>query len=337
LERTVIERTGELEQARLETLQRLALAAEYRDDDTHQHTERVGHASMLIARQLGLPDQMVQTIRDAAPLHDVGKLGVSDGLLLKPGELTAQEFQIMQQHTMVGAVILAGSSSCVLQMAEQIALTHHERWDGSGYPDGLAGEDIPLTARITALADAFDAMTHARPYKDAEPVDVVLAEIRRSSGTHFDPAVVTAFLTLDHVTLLHQTLSDREQTLSDLDQTLSDLDQTASARDQTASEQDEIASARDQDAREEAALPRGRAARARDASARARDQAADLRDRIADANAREQDRWSASRVNESADAEAVDYAARDRARAGADPESSARDRGRARQALPEQY
>jgi PAS domain S-box-containing protein len=202
LEQLVRERTRELEHSRLETLRRLALAAEYRDDDTHKHTERVGHTCMLIAGALDLPAETVKTIRDAAPLHDIGKLGISDSIMLKPGKLDAREYQTMKQHTVIGAAILADSASCVLRMAQQIALTHHERWDGSGYPDGLAGEDIPLTARITAVADAFDAMAHERPYKEASPIDVVLAEIRRASGSHFDPAVVRAFLGLDHPALV---------------------------------------------------------------------------------------------------------------------------------------
>ncbi|MDP8909037.1 MAG: HD domain-containing protein [Chloroflexota bacterium] len=203
LERTVAERTSELEQSRRETLQRLALAAEYRDDDTHNHTERVGRTSMLIARKFGLPEETVQTICEAVPLHDVGKLGISDAILLKPGPLTAAEYTIMQDHTLIGAAILVDSSSAVLQMAAQIALSHHERWNGSGYPHGVAGEDIPLAARIAAIADTFDAITHTRPYKDARTIDDALAVIRLASGTLFDPAVVSTFLTLDHTQLVH--------------------------------------------------------------------------------------------------------------------------------------
>lgn len=202
LARTVAERTAELEHARRETLRRLALAAEYRDDDTHQHTERVGHTSMLIARALGLPEETVRTIRDAAPLHDIGKLGISDTILLKPGPLTDDERDTMQRHSRIGAAILAHGSSSVLRMAEEIALRHHERWDGTGYPCGLACLDIPLTARITAVADTFDAITHRRPYVVARTVEDALAEIRRVSGTHIDPDVVDAFLTLDHAALL---------------------------------------------------------------------------------------------------------------------------------------
>jgi len=202
LARTVRERTAELEHSRRETLRRLALAAEYRDDDTHQHTERVGHTSMLIARALGLSDELARTIRDAAPLHDIGKLGISDNILLKRGPLTAFEFQAMQRHSQIGAAILANGSSRVLRMAEQIALCHHERWDGTGYPGRLAHEAIPLTARITAIADTFDAITHVRPYKDARSIEDAVAEIRRVSGTQFDPAIVCTFLTLDLAALL---------------------------------------------------------------------------------------------------------------------------------------
>lgn len=202
LERLVRTRTAELEQSRRETLQRLALAAEYRDDDTNRHTERVGHTSMLVARELGLPESLVQTIGDAAPLHDVGKLGISDAIMLKPGRLTAAQYDRMKEHTVIGAAILADSSSGVLRMAAEIALAHHERWNGTGYPRGLAGEQIPLAARITAIADTFDAITHSRPYKDARPIAVALAEIRDASGSLFDPAVVGAFLKLDHSALV---------------------------------------------------------------------------------------------------------------------------------------
>jgi PAS domain S-box-containing protein len=197
LEREVRDRTAELEEARLETLRRLALAAEYRDDETFEHTERVGHTSALIALQLGMPEADAAVLRQAAPLHDVGKLGLSDSILLKPGPLSADEFAKVKRHTVDGAEILSGSSSCVLQVAEQIALNHHERWDGSGYPNGVAGEDIPLPARIVAVADVFDALTHARPYKQAWSIGDALAEIRAQRGTHFDPRILDAFECLD--------------------------------------------------------------------------------------------------------------------------------------------
>jgi response regulator RpfG family c-di-GMP phosphodiesterase len=191
------QRTVDLEDSRLETLQRLALAAEYRDDDTFQHTERVGRTALLLAEALGLPEQEAELIHLAAPLHDVGKLGVPDHILLKPGFLTTIEFARMTQHTSDGACILANSNSDVLQLAEQIALNHHEWWNGSGYPHGLEAEQIPLAARIVALADVFDALTHARPYKHAWPLDQATAEVHRLRGQQFDPAIVDAFDQLD--------------------------------------------------------------------------------------------------------------------------------------------
>ena len=198
LQRTVRERTRELEMARVETLQRLALAAEYRDDDTHQHTERVGALAAMLARGIGLAKDEVAVIRRAAPLHDIGKLGVSDAILLKRGTLSGREQKAMQAHTTIGARILAGSQSEVLRVGEEIALTHHERWDGNGYPRGIPGELIPISGRVTTLADVFDALTHTRPYKDVWPVQQAVDEIARLSESYFDPQVVQAFLALDH-------------------------------------------------------------------------------------------------------------------------------------------
>ena len=202
LERTVRERTQALEESRLETLQRLALAAEYRDDDTHQHTERVGRTAALIARELGLPDDAVALIRRAAPLHDIGKVGISDTVLLKPGKLTPEEFRAMQEHVGIGARILAEGKFPVLRLARGIALTHHERWDGTGYPDGRAGEPILLAGRIVAVADVFDALAQKRPYKRAWSLADAVTEIERLAGEHFDPDVVEAFADLDHRRLL---------------------------------------------------------------------------------------------------------------------------------------
>ena len=187
----------ELEAARLETLQRLALAAEYRDDATYEHTERVARTAALIAQQLGLSEAGVSLIRQAAPLHDIGKLAVSDTVLLKPGKLTDEEFEQIKGHPAAGAAILSGSTSDVLRLAEEIALTHHEWWDGSGYPAGLRGEAIPLSGRIVAIADVFDALTHARPYKRAWPLREALVEIHRFRERRFDPALVDAFERLD--------------------------------------------------------------------------------------------------------------------------------------------
>lgn len=194
LEAAVAERTRELEDARSKTLHRLALAAEYRDDATFQHTERVGRTSAQIATRLGLGAKEIGILRKAAPLHDVGKIGIPDSILLKPGKLTAHEYGVMKTHTKIGAQLLEGSGSPILQMATIIARSHHEHWDGAGYPDRLGGEGIPLVGRIVAVADVFDALTHDRPYKSAWPVEQAIAEIRRGAGSQFDPRVVTAFL-----------------------------------------------------------------------------------------------------------------------------------------------
>ncbi len=197
LERAVRQRTAELEEARLETLRRLALASEYRDDETFEHTERVGRMAALLADQLGLSATEIATLRQAAPLHDVGKLGLSDSILLKPGKLSPDEFEQVKRHTLDGAEILSGSSSTVLQTAERIALSHHEWWDGHGYPHGLAGDAIPTCARIVAVADVFDALIHSRPYKHAWPIPDAVAEIHRLKGSQFDPRIIDAFDRLD--------------------------------------------------------------------------------------------------------------------------------------------
>jgi len=196
LELMIAERTRELDEARAETLRQLAIAAEYRDDETYQHTERVGHVAARLALGLGLPAGQVTLLRQAAPLHDVGKLAIPDCILLKPGRLTDQEFDVMKTHAELGARLLSSGSSPVLQMAAVIAGTHHERWDGRGYPKGLTGEAIPLVGRIVAVADVFDALTHDRPYKPAWTVERAIAEIGGGAGSQFDPRVVTAFLAL---------------------------------------------------------------------------------------------------------------------------------------------
>jgi len=202
LERQVRERTADLEQTRLEILHRLALAGEYRDDATQEHARRLGRTAALLADRLGLPRASVRRIGPAATLHDIGKIGIPDSILLKPGGLTPDEFAVMKRHVAIGAQLLSGSRAPLLTMAEEIAATHHERWDGSGYPRGLAGEEIPIAGRIAALADVFDVLTHARPYKQAWPLDQALGEVRTQAGRHFDPRVVGAFETLDHAALL---------------------------------------------------------------------------------------------------------------------------------------
>ena len=197
LDEACAERTVELEQARLESLTILASIGEYHDDDTSQHTRRVGRSAARIAEAMGLADALVAELRDAAPLHDIGKIGVPRPILRKPDVLTEDERVIMQRHARIGAEILASASSPVLRLAAEIAHRHHERWDGTGYPDGLAGEDIPLAGRITAVADVFDALTHERPYKSAWEPKQAAAEIRAQAGRQFDPAVVDAFLQLN--------------------------------------------------------------------------------------------------------------------------------------------
>ena len=193
LEAKVRERTRELVEAQIEIIERLAIAAEFRDDNTGQHTQRVGQMSALLARQLGLPDAQVSLIARAAPLHDVGKIGVPDTILMKMGKLTPAEFEVVKQHTVIGARILSGGKFPLLRLAEEIAFAHHERWDGAGYA-GLRGTDIPLPGRIVAVADVFDALTQQRPYKPAWPVAEAIAEIDRQRERQFDPAVVDAFL-----------------------------------------------------------------------------------------------------------------------------------------------
>ena len=186
----------DLEHAQFEMLARLAAAAEFRDDDTGQHTRRVGDLSVAIAERLGLPGPQIELMRLAAPLHDLGKIAIPDAILGKPGKLTEEELAKMRTHTTVGAQMLTGSPFALLELAEQIALTHHEKWDGSGYPAGLAGDAIPIAGRIVAAADVYDALTHTRPYKAAWSTTDAIAELTRQAGAHFDPAVIDAFLTL---------------------------------------------------------------------------------------------------------------------------------------------
>lgn len=188
------EASRRLEQAHEETILRLAIAAEYRDDDTATHIQRMSSYSEAIAARMGLTPDEIVTVKRASPMHDIGKIGIRDAILQKPGKYTPEEFEEMKSHTIIGARILQGSSSELLQMGEMIALNHHEKWDGSGYPFGHKGEAIPLVARIVALADVFDALTTKRCYKPAFPVDDALDIIKKGRGTHFDPEVVRAFL-----------------------------------------------------------------------------------------------------------------------------------------------
>ncbi|KUJ72781.1 HD domain-containing phosphohydrolase [Thiomicrospira sp. WB1] len=194
LEAKVRERTEALETAQLEMIYRLGRAAEYRDNETGNHVRRVSLFAQAIAEQLGMDQAYCDLIRIASPMHDVGKIGVSDTILLKPGKLNDDEYARMQSHVEIGGEILSNGQSELLKMAREIALTHHEKYDGKGYPHGLKGEDIPLSGRIVAIADVYDALTSARPYKEAWPSDKAVALIEREKGAHFDPQLVDAFL-----------------------------------------------------------------------------------------------------------------------------------------------
>lgn len=187
-------RMDELKRTRLEIVQRLGLAAEYKDNETGLHVIRMSHYSRILARALGWSEADCDDLLNAAPMHDVGKIGIPDAVLRKPGKLDADEWAVMRQHVSIGANIIGEHPSGLLRMAQRIALTHHEKWDGSGYPNGLAGEDIPIEGRIVAIADVFDALTSERPYKQAWPVEEAVAFLREQSGQHFDPDLVELFI-----------------------------------------------------------------------------------------------------------------------------------------------
>lgn len=185
-----------LRQSRLQIVQRLGRAAEYKDNETGMHVLRMSHFSRALALAIGCAPEWAEDLLLAAPMHDVGKIGIPDAVLLKPGPLTEEEWKIMRQQPAIGAEILGEHEGGVLQLARTIALTHHEKWDGSGYPAGLRGADIPLAARIVAIADVFDALTSVRPYKRAWSVDEALAHIQSQAGIHFDPELVSVFISL---------------------------------------------------------------------------------------------------------------------------------------------
>lgn len=193
LEFKVRERTKDLRDTQLEVIYRLARVAEYRDNDTGRHILRMARYCAALAEAAGLDEGTCERLYNASPMHDIGKIGIPDSVLLKPGKLTATEWEIMRAHTTLGAELLSGSPSELVQMGERIALTHHERWDGSGYPSHLKGEDIPLEGRICALCDVFDALTSERPYKRKWTVEEALEEITRGEGKHFDPRLAGLF------------------------------------------------------------------------------------------------------------------------------------------------
>ena len=193
LEREVQARTKEIADTQLEIIRRLSIAAEYKDEETGLHIIRMSSFTRIMAKAMGLDDGYVEILYHAAPMHDVGKIGIPDRILLKPGKHDPQEWSIMKEHASIGARIIGEHASPLLQTAKEIALTHHEKWNGSGYPQGLKGEEIPICGRIVAIADVFDALTSERPYKKAWPVEEAIKEILGASGHHFDPEVVAQF------------------------------------------------------------------------------------------------------------------------------------------------
>lgn len=203
-----------LKEASLDTIMRLARAAEYKDEETGAHIQRMSAYSAAVARQLGLGETVAQWILYAAPMHDIGKIGIPERILLKPGKLDADEWEIMKQHTIIGGKILEGAKAGYLKLAEIIALTHHEKWDGTGYPRGLQGKAIPQVGQITAIADVFDALTSKRPYKDAFPVEKSFAIIKQSRGSHFKPEIVDAFFAIEaEILSIKETYLDQDESL----------------------------------------------------------------------------------------------------------------------------
>jgi putative two-component system response regulator len=190
----VEEQTHQIRTRERELVYRLSRAAEFRDPETGAHIQRMAHYSRIIAEEFGLDEPQRKVLFEAAPMHDVGKIGIPDQILLKPGKLTTEEFEIMKGHARKGYDLLGGSASEVMQVGAEIALTHHEKFNGAGYPCGLAGTDIPIFGRITAVADVFDALTSERPYKHAWTFEESMDFLRRESGSHFDPRVVDAFM-----------------------------------------------------------------------------------------------------------------------------------------------
>lgn len=194
LYRKVAKRTQALNETRLAIIQKLGKAAEFKDNETGLHVIRMSHYSRVIAEELNISEEWTELVFNAAPMHDIGKIGIADHILLKPGKLDTEEWQEMQRHCEYGAEILGNDGSDILSMAQRIALTHHEKWNGNGYPDGISGEDIPIESRIVAIADVFDALTSERPYKKSWPVEDAVNLIKEESGSHFDPKLVEIFL-----------------------------------------------------------------------------------------------------------------------------------------------
>jgi len=212
LEFMISERTREIQETRLQVIRRLGRAAEYRDNETGFHILRMSQISMVLGRAYGMTSREYDILLNASPMHDIGKIGIPDNVLLKPGKLTKDEWEIMKTHPVIGADILSGDQSDLLMMARRIALSHHEKWDGSGYPYGISGNEIPIEGRIVAVADVFDALTSVRPYKHAWPVDEAVEYIRDNSGKHFDPQLAAYFLdNLDEIIAISRRYAEPEE------------------------------------------------------------------------------------------------------------------------------
>jgi len=209
LEEAVRARTAEVRRAQEEITLRLTAAADFRDTETGAHVRRMGLYAEAVGKAMGRPEERTRLLRLSAPMHDVGKIGIPDAILLKPGKLTEEEFEIMKMHTIIGARMLEGSAVPLLDVSREIALAHHERWDGSGYPGGLSGTEIPESARIVAILDVYDALVHDRVYRPALPEEQALDIIARGKGSHFDPDVYEAFMeVLPQIRLIRQEFRD---------------------------------------------------------------------------------------------------------------------------------
>jgi putative two-component system response regulator len=218
LERLVALRTAELATTRHQIIRRLGRAAEFKDNETGNHVIRMSHYARLIAQKHGLAEAQADLIFHAAPMHDVGKIGIPDQIMLKPDKLNEEEWQVMRRHPAMGANIIGDHHDDLLQTARKIALTHHEKWDGSGYPMGLQGDAIPLAGRIIAIADVFDALTSVRPYKQAWSVEQAMAHIEAGAGSHFDPALMAALhAALPDILKIKAQYAEEHGALPDLD------------------------------------------------------------------------------------------------------------------------
>lgn len=213
LEEKVQQRTKELEETRLQVVQRLGRAAEYKDNETGLHVIRMSYFTYELALAAGMSEPDARTLMHAAPMHDIGKIGIPDHILKKPGRLTDEEMAIMRTHATIGGEIIGETESELMRVAKEIALTHHEKWDGSGYPSGLAGEDIPESGRITAIADVFDALTSERPYKKPWSVEQAVNFLQENAGSHFDPRLVSLFVDkLDRMLEIKETYAENKDT-----------------------------------------------------------------------------------------------------------------------------